>query len=719
MSAPDSRQCAHCRLPLPARPFSEQQGERTLLFCCGGCLLVFRVIGTAGEGGRADWFLAKLGLAALLSGNVMMFQSLSYFGSLDQMGPEVLQSSSWIMLVCSIVIYLLLGVPMLKIAGRGALRGTISLESLIGLGTLAAIGYSAFQTFRGGHELYYDSGTMVLVFVTLGQYLDAESRRKAIAALSPAVDSSRRQARVRRAAGILAIHPQAVQAGELVEVRSGEEIPVDGLVREGSADIHEPLFTGEWRPRPVAPGDTVCAGSTAIDGALLIVASGAAETLADRIARFAIEARDRKAPIEATVDRVVAVFIPAVAIIAAAALFAWGIHGSWAQGLQAALSVLVIACPCALGIATPLATTMALLRATTRGTLVRSGAVLEALSRVRAVAFDKTGTLTLGRPHFAAFYPVAQGMKDSGGAPIDALALAAAVESRVNHPFASAIVAHAAQCGADCPQATQVHVTAGAGAEGLVSGRRVLVGKRSWLDERGIQVPRPVYPDTGGSLVAVAVDGTAVGEIVLEDPPRREAKAALLALKQLGISSHLVSGDRAAVVARNARALGCESYRAELSPQDKLDRIRELRQTGTAVAMVGDGINDAPALASADAGIAFGPAADLARETADVTIQREDLFEVVRLLELSRRTFAIVRQNLAWAFGYNLVGITIAAFGLLRPVVAAVAMVLSSVCVVANSMRLGRDDPREFPTAAADSVFGAMPKPLNSPRPES
>jgi len=585
---------------------------------------------------------------------------------------------------------------MLKIAGRGALRGTISLESLIGLGTLAAIGYSAFQTFRGGHELYYDSGTMVLVFVTLGQYLDAESRRKAIAALSPVVAGARRQARVVRASGIVAMHPQEVLAGELVEVRGGEEIPVDGTVREGSADIHEPMLTGEWRPRLVAPDDTVSAGSTAIDGALLIVASGDAETLADRVERFAIEARDRKAPIEATVDRVVAVFIPAVAVIAAVSLLAWGIAGSWVQGLQAALSVLVIACPCALGIATPLATTAALLRATMRGTLVRSGAVLEALSRVRAVAFDKTGTLTLGRPRFAAFYAPAtgSGLCVSSIAPLETLALAAAVESRVNHPFARAIAEHSAQCGAEPLQATQVQVTAGAGAEGLVSGHRVLVGKRSWLAERGVPVSSSEYPDTGGSRVAIAVDGVAAGEIILEDPPRVEAQEAFLALKELGITCHVLSGDRTATVARGARAIGCESFWAELSPRDKLDRIQALRQTHVHIAMVGDGINDAPALASADAGIAFGPAADLARETADVTIQPENLCEVARLIKLSRRTFGIVRQNLAWAFGYNLVGITIAAFGLLRPVVASVAMVLSSMCVVANSMRLGREAAR-------------------------
>jgi len=657
---------------------------------------VFRVIGSAGEGARADWFLGKLGLAALLSGNVMMFQALLYFGSLEQMGAEVLQASSWIMLGCSLLIYLLLGVPMLRIAGRGALRGTVSLESLIGLGTFAAIGYSAIQTIRGGLDLYYDSGTMVLVFVTLGQYLDAESRRKAIAALSPAVDKLRRWARVVRATGVVTIHPQAVLAGELVDVRSGEEIPVDGRVHEGSADVHEPLLTGEWRPRTVARGDTVCAGSTAIDGALVIEASGDSESLADRIERFALEARDRKAPIEATVDRVVAVFIPAVAVIAVISLLAWGAAASWVEGLQAALSVLVIACPCALGIATPLATTVALLSATRRGTLVRSGAVLEALSRVRAVAFDKTGTLTLGQPRFAAFHSV--GSEIGTSAPIDALALAAAVESRVAHPFARAIVDYAVGQGGEGLHAAEVQVTAGAGAEGLVSGHRVLVGKQSWLESRGLNVSPLSCETVDGSLVAIAVDGRLAGEIVLEDPPRDEARSALFALRNMGITCHILSGDRSAAVARLAQVIGCESFWPEMSPQAKAEHIRTLRQRGELVAMVGDGVNDAAALASADAGIAFGAAADLARESADVTIERKNVHEVAWLIKLSRRTFGIVRQNLAWAFGYNLVGITIAAYGLLRPVVASAAMVLSSACVVANSMRLAKGSGSSFKT---------------------
>ena len=692
-----SRQCAHCRLPVPAHPYQETAAGETLSFCCVGCVLVYRVIGSAGEGGRADWFLAKLGLAALLSGNVMMFQSLTYFGTLDALGPEAVRTSSWIMFFCSLAIFALLGVPMLRIALRGLSRGRLTLETLIGFGALAAIGYSAAQTVRGGHHLYYDSGTMVLVFVTLGQYLDAESRRRALALLSPTMGRSRRLARTLRNNEEVMLAPDTVSAGEWVRVRAGEEIPVDGTVLEGSADVHEPLLTGEWRPRLVATGDPVHAGSTAVDGALTVCASGVAETLADRVERFAIEARDRRAPIEATVDRVIAVFIPAVMLIAICGFCLWGLAGDWERGFQAALAVLVVACPCALGIATPMATTIGLSRAIGRGCLVRSGAVLETLSRVRVVAFDKTGTVTTGRPMVREFV-------SAPAAPVgpdEILMLAAGLEQQVSHPFARAIVASVLARGVALPAATDVRVTSGAGAQGMVSGRRVAVGKLSWLPSCGVRSPPTSVAESESSVVAIAIDGCLAGELVLDDPPRPEARAAVAELDRMRISSHLVSGDRRAVVARVAEMIGCMDFAADQSPTDKPISVRALRPARGLVAMVGDGVNDAPALGAADAGIAFGPAADLARETADVTILREDLHEVPRLLELARKTFRIVRQNLAWAFAYNSVAVLIAAFGLLRPVFAAAAMVLSSVCVVANSMRLGRSAGSQGETTPA------------------
>jgi Cu2+-exporting ATPase len=683
-----SRQCAHCRLPLPARPHREIDGNETLLFCCVGCVLVFRVMGNAGEGGRADWFLAKLGLAALLSGNVMMFQSLTYFGTLDALGPEVVRTSSWIMFYCSLAVFALLGIPMLRIAVSGLLRGRLALETLIGFGALAAIGFSAAQTLRGGHSLYYDSGTMVLVFVTLGQYLDAESRRRALALLLPNMSRARRQARLFRDGAEVQVVPGSVRPGEIVYVRAGEEIPVDGTVAAGTADVSEPLLTGEWQPRLVAPGDSVSAGSTAVDGAFTICASGVAETLADRIERFAIEARDRRAPIEAVVDRVIAIFIPAVLVIAIVSCCWWGLTGDWERGFQAALAVLVVACPCALGIATPMATTIALSIAIGRGCLVRSGAVLEALSRIRVMAFDKTGTITLGRPEVVDYRASAAAVMGAD----ESLRLAAGVEHEVSHPFARALVAAVLARGEAVPAAVEVRVTAGAGARGRVEDHRVDVGKLSWLAACGVEVPFASVIEAGSSAVAIAIDGRLAGEVLLDDPRRPEALEAVLALGRMGVSCHLLSGDRREVVARVAESIGCTDFAGDLSPTDKPLRVRALRASAGPVAMVGDGVNDAPALGAADAGIAFGPAADLAKESADVTILREDLLEIPRLLGLARRTLRIVRQNLVWAFAYNAVAVVIAACGLLRPVVAAAAMVLSSVCVVHNSMRLSRGE---------------------------
>jgi heavy metal translocating P-type ATPase len=457
-------------------------------------------------------------------------------------------------------------------------------------------------------------------------------------------------------------------------------------VSEGSADVHEPLLTGEWRPRFVVAGDSVIAGSTAVDGALTVCASGVAETLADRVERFAIEARDRRAPIEAVVDRVITIFIPAVLLIAIVSCGSWGLAGEWGRGFQAALAVLVVACPCALGIATPMATTIALFTAIGRGCLVRSGAVLETLSRVRVMAFDKTGTLTVGRPQVVEYRATAGAITGVD----ESLSLAAGVEQEVSHPFARAIVEAVLARGETVPPATDVRVTAGGGARGCVKDHRVEVGKLSWLAACGVELPSASLVDSGSSAVGIAIDGRLAGELILDDPCRPEALEAVRALGQMGVSCHLLSGDRQEVVARVAVSVGCIDFAGELSPSDKPLRVAALRASEGLIAMVGDGVNDAPALGAADAGIAFGPAADLAKETADVTILCEDLLEIPRLLELARKTFRVVRQNLAWAFAYNIVAVVIAAFGLLRPVFAAAAMVLSSVCVVNNSMRLSR-----------------------------
>jgi Cu2+-exporting ATPase len=650
---------------------------------------VFRLVGAAGESGRSGWFLAKLGLAALLSGNVMMFQSLLYFGSLESLGVEVLRTASGIMMFLSIAVYLLLGVPMLRTALSAARRGRIVLETLIAIGALAAIGASVAETLRGGRRLYYDSGTMVLVFVVLGQFLDARARQKAAETLRPAAKGQVRRARVRRDNEDREIAPAEVRAGERVIIRAGEEIPVDGLVLEGVSDVFEPALTGEAVPRLARPGHVVYSGSVATDGALTIEASGQSEALAQRIERWTKEALTRRAPFEIAADRFVARFIPAVIVVAVASALVWGLgRHRWDRGGLAALSVLVVACPCALGIATPMATTIALSRAAGRGTLLRGSQTLEALDLVRTAAFDKTGTLTRGQPCVTAVHV----QPDTGLTESELIGLAASIEARVNHPFARAIVAEAVSRNVPVPSAEQVRSIPGGGASGRGDGHDVLVGSHALLTRQGIAEEGALQRAREESVAAVAIDGRVAGEILLDDPPRPEASDAIARIRLLGVTPRLVSGDHSRVVASIAEKVGIDQAFGDLSPDAKSDLLRSWRHEPFRLAMIGDGANDAPALAAADVGVAFGGAADVSRKTADAVVLQEDLREVARLLALSRRTMRVARQNLVWAFGYNSLGICLAAFGYLRPVVAAGAMVLSSLCVVGNSLRLQRPE---------------------------
>ena len=332
MTGDSIRFCSHCQLPLPRRRYRGTLEGRELWFCCAGCLTVFHLVGASGQAGRAGWFLAKLGLAAILSGNVMMFQTLLYFGPRQSLDHDALHTASWIMLALSACVYLLLGEPMLTTAWRAARERRLVMEALIGLGALVAIGASAAATLRGDRETYYDSGTMVLVFVVLGQYLDARSRQKATEALPAVAASARRHARVVRQGQEVDLEPEAVAPGERVRVRAGEEIPVDGRVLEGSSDVQQPELTGEPVPRLVQAGDRVNAGSVAADGALTVEASGSSESIAVRIERWTREARSRRARVELAADRLATAFIPGVVLVAALTLAGWGgLRGDWAR----------------------------------------------------------------------------------------------------------------------------------------------------------------------------------------------------------------------------------------------------------------------------------------------------------------------------------------------------------------------------------------------------
>ena len=432
-------------------------------------------------------------------------------------------------------------------------------------------------------------------------------------------------------------------------------------------------------------------------------ASGESETLAARIANWTARARRERAPIELLADRYVGRFIPAVALVAVASFAILGLtRGRWDQAALAALSVLVVACPCALGIATPLATTLAIGKAAERGILFRSGKALETLARVRAIAFDKTGTLTRGRPRISGM----ELMATDAWQEERLWSYAGAIARTVDHPLTKAVAEHARTRDAPVSEAYAAHSIAGRGVKARVDGHSVLLGSLELLRSEGVPLESsPVGRDEVATTVHLAIDGQKVATITMEDAIRPEAAAAIAAVRELGLRTAVLSGDRPRIVTRVAGATGPDEAAGGLAPDEKRTMLEELRARSGPVAMVGDGINDGPALAAADAGIAFGSAADLARQTADVVILQGDLCQIAWAIRLARQTMNVVRQNLVWAFFYNGVAMAMAACGILRPIVAAAAMVASSMVVVGNSLRLQSKEERPHsPSRPADTV---------------
>jgi Cu+-exporting ATPase len=671
----------------------------------------------------------------------------------------------WIQLALATPIVFWGGWPILSGGIAGFRGGRPGMFSLITLGVLAAWGSSALATlapgifpaaFReadGTVPVSFESAGMIVVLVLVGQRLESRARRGTTTAIRALMDLSPPTAeRVGRASplgfhgdapgaspagcpkeapgvspGIWAAGPPgfppagpgeviplaAVGVGDLLRVKPGGRIPVDGILREGATACDESLLTGEPLPVEKRTGDRVLGGSINGSGAVVIEASAAAaDSLVARIARLVRDAHARRAPIENLADRVAAWFVPAVLVAALATLFGWAMFGPQprlALGLVSAVSVLVIACPCALGLATPLAMTVAIGRAARQGMLVRSAAAVERLAAAGTIVFDKTGTLTRGRPQIVA----AGGAEDPlpvGGHPgprpdfateplRGLLATTVAVEAASEHGLARAFVEAAAAAGLAPPAATSVEAIVGRGIRGLVAGRTVLVGSERLLHEAGIPVPPlPAGGDVGGSIVYLAAAGQFVGWFVIADEQRPEAQAVIADLAGRGLSLELLSGDAPAAAAAVAGALGIVTAAGGLSPADKSARVAALvAARAGSVVFVGDGINDAPALAAADVGIAMGSGADVALETADVALLSGGLGPLPRVLDLATTTMRVVKQNLALAFLYNVLAIPVAA-GVLyplmghvtSPMLAAAAMTLSSLSVIANSLRLRR-----------------------------
>lgn len=573
--------------------------------------------------------------------------------------------------------------------------GSANMAVLVSIGTGVAFLASLAALLRGdmhGH-LYFEAAAVVLTLVMLGKYLEARAKRGASAALAALGRLQPREAELLVDGAARKVQVETLRTGDLVLVRPGVRFPADGTIRSGRSSIDESLVTGESLPVARAEGDRVLTGTINGETALEVTVTGIGEdTQLARMARLVEAAQTGDAPIQRLVDRISAVFVPAILVIAGLAFLGWWlVMDDPSGGLEAAVAVLVIACPCALGLATPTALVAGTGAAARAGILIRDIETLERAEEISLVAFDKTGTLTLGRP-------VVGRVVAKDGDPAEMLALAAAIETRSEHPLGRALVEHAARSGGSISAATEVRAVSGEGLVGTVDGRRVAIGNSRLAIAEGSEeaavkdVERQLGP--GGTVSFVVADRRLLGGLTFVDEPRPEARAAVKDLRRRGLRLVMLTGDNEGAARRIGEAVGIDDVRASLRPEDKVEAIRSLAGPGSGgAAFVGDGVNDAPSLAAARLGIALSSGTDVAREAAAITLMRPDLMLVSASLDVAERTRRTIRTNLAWAFVYNLVGIPLAATGLLSPVFAGAAMAFSSVSVVGNSLLLARWKP--------------------------
>ncbi|HSH70435.1 MAG TPA: copper-translocating P-type ATPase, partial [Deferrisomatales bacterium] len=557
-------------------------------------------------------------------------------------------------------------------------------------------------TFWGGGHLYYETAGMLIAFILLGKTLEAVAKGKTSAAIKELMGLQPKTARVLRDGEELEIPVDEVEVGDRVRVRPGEKIPVDGRLTEGTSAVDESMLTGESLPVDKGPGDTVIGATVNKTGSFWFEATRVGrETALAQIVHLVEQAQGSKAPIQNLADRISAVFVPAVVAIAMLAFHAWmtPAGAELTMALSAFVAVLIIACPCALGLATPTAVMVGTGKGAEMGILIKGAEALQRTGDVRAVVFDKTGTLTRGEPKLTDAVAVGSGSAD------ELLALAAAVEAGSEHPLGEAVVRAAAEKKLNLPAASEFGAAPGKGVRARVGDHEVLVGTDRYLAESGIDpqtlaIEKERREGEGKTALCVAVDGRAVGLLAVADTVKEHSAAAVAALKKGGIQVVLLTGDNRRTAEAIGRQVGIDRVLAEVLPADKARQVQALQAEGLIVAMVGDGINDAPALTQADVGIAIGSGTDVAIESADIVLVKDDLRDVVRAMDLSRFTMRTIRQNLFWAFVYNAVGIPLAAGAfypftgwLLNPMFAGAAMALSSVSVVSNSLLMRRFRP--------------------------
>ena len=651
------------------------------------------------QGGRGEhaqqllWltlFGAALGFPVVVISMAMDIAGMPLFGDVEL--------TQWLLLA--------LATPVQVVLGWRYYRGSIAslrhlnpnMDVLIALGTSVAYVYSAYIVIANVHHqhLFFDVSSAVLVFITMGKYFEERSKGAASSAIRALLSMSAKSAHVLRDGVERDVPVEEVRPGDLLLVRPGEKVPVDGVVRDGHSTVDESMITGESIPVERRAGDHVIGGTINQDGVIRFEATavGSHTTLA-RMALMVEEAQGSKAPIQALVDQVAAVFVPVVIVIALGTFLGWGIaNGEWTDAMRNAIAVLIIACPCALGLATPMAIMVGTGVGAERGILIKNAEVLERTRSLDVIVLDKTGTLTEGRPIVTEVVP-------AGVMPEQTfLTLVAAAERNSDHPLSRAIVDAATEAGYDLPGADDFRSHTARGVEATVDGKRLYVGTPALLADASIAIDVETREEAerlqslGRTVIYAGIDGRVAGVIGIADEVKANAPRAVAALHGLGLRVIMMTGDNDAVAARVAQATGITEYRASVRPEDKLQAVRDLQAQRLSVAMAGDGVNDAPALAQADIGIAMSTGADVAIEAGDITLLHGDISRVAEAIALSRATLSTIRQNLVWAFGYNVLAIPVAALGLLNPIIAGAAMAFSSVSVMTNSLRLRGQAPK-------------------------
>ncbi len=604
--------------------------------------------------------------------------------------PAVL-SLPWLQLLFATPVQFIAGWQFYRGAYNNLRHGSANMDVLVALGTSAAYFYSLAGVFTGG-DLYFETSAFLITLILLGRLLEAMARGRTSEALKKLMDLGAKKARVIRDGKEVEIPAADVKTGDIVLVLPGEKIPVDGEVMEGTSSVDESMLTGESLPVDKTKGDTVTGATINKHGSLILKATrvGSDSTLA-QIIKVVEEAQEAKAPIQRVADVISGYFVPAVTAVAVFTFLIWYFYsapGNLSVALLNFTAVLVISCPCALGLATPTSIMVGTGRGAEEGILFKGGEHLEKCHKLNAIVFDKTGTITAGEPEVTDIIPLG-GWKEG-----KLLLLAASVERYSEHPLGKAVVLKARETG-ELFEAVNFLAIPGYGAVGEIEGKQVLVGSMKLMTGSGVDIaefegPRARLEKEGKTSVLVAVDGKPAGLIALADTIKENAGTAVAELKRMGLEVYMLTGDNRRTAEAIARQAGIDNVMAEVLPEEKAVEVRKLKQRGKTVGMVGDGINDAPALATADIGIAIGTGTDIAMEAAGITLMSGDLRGVVAAVQLGRATMRNIKQNLFWALIYNSVGIPVAALGYLNPIIAGAAMALSSVSVVLNALRLKR-----------------------------